>query len=226
MIKQNLQTLQSRIREYEKRYDRQPDSVSLLAVSKKQSIEKIQIALECGQLLFGESYVQEALPKIEFFKNQPIEWHFIGPLQSNKTKKIAAYFSWVHSIDSIKIAKRLSDQRPDHLAPLNICIEVNISNEHSKSGVATIEVAALAEYCLSLPKLKLRGLMSIPAAKTTLAEQRIEFHQLKSIFNDLCDKNFTLDTLSMGMSDDLEAAIAEGATVVRVGTAIFGERAK
>lgn len=224
-IQQNLSDIKNRIHEYEIKYHRPPHSVKLLAVTKKQSIEKIQQAINAGQTAFGENYLQEALIKINFFADSNIEWHFIGPIQSNKTKKIAENFSWVHSIDSFKIAKRLSDQRPSHLPALNICLEVNISHENSKSGVAADEIITLTNQVASLPNLKLRGLMTIPEIKNDFTEQRQEFHKLKLIYDELNSQKFSLDTLSMGMSNDLEAAIAEDATIVRVGTAIFGSRA-
>jgi pyridoxal phosphate enzyme (YggS family) len=224
-IQKNLIEIEAYIDQFEKKYHRIPNSVTLLAASKKQSLEKIQQAINAGQTIFGENYLQEALPKIDFFKHQNLEWHFIGPIQSNKTKKIAEHFSWVHSVDSIKIAKRLNDQRPPHLPPLNICLEVNISGEPTKSGISSCaEITSLAEYCLSLPQIKLRGLMAIPAATPDFENQREELHRLKLIFDDLLTKKIPLDTLSMGMSDDLEAAIAEGSTLVRIGTRIFGTR--
>lgn len=224
-IIQNLLSIKKQIHDYEKRYHREPDSVFLLAVSKKQPVEKIQRAIEGGQRAFGENYLQEALDKITKIADSQIEWHFIGSIQSNKTKKIAEHFNWVHSVSEKKIAQRLNDQRPDYLPPLNICLEVNVSLESSKSGVMITDVLALAEFCASLPQLKLRGLMTIPKPNTHLDAQRAEFHKLKLLFDELNSKNFKLDTLSMGMSDDMQAAIAEGSTMVRIGTAIFGARA-
>lgn len=227
-IQQNISHIKNQILEYEKRYQRQPGSVKLLAATKTQSVEQIQQAISAGQFILGENYLQEALPKIDYFNKNfstsSIEWHFIGAIQNNKTRKIAEHFSWVHTIDSIKVAKRLNDQRPDHLPPLNICLEVNISEELSKSGIFLDEVLALAEYCSFLPRLKLRGLMTIPAHKHTLQEQRQQLLPLKLMFEELCARKYEVDTLSMGMSDDLEAAIAEGSTIVRIGTAIFGKR--
>lgn len=224
-IQTNLSEINNRILSFEQRYQRQPHSVKLLAVTKHQPIEKIQQAIDAEHKVFGENYLQEALPKINFFANQSVEWHFIGPIQSNKTKKIAEHFSWVHTVESEKIAKRLNDQRPDSLPPLNICIQVNISDENSKSGLPSFDsVLSLATFCRDLPRLRLRGLMTIPAPKKTFEEQRIELHKLKLFYDALIQHHFSIDTLSMGMSEDLEAAIAEGATVVRVGTAIFGAR--
>lgn len=223
-ITQHLIQIKNQIQEFEHRYNRPENSVKLLTVTKHQSIEKIQEAINNGQTLFGESYLQEALIKIEHFKNQNIEWHFIGPIQSNKTKKIAETFSWVQSVDSLKIAQRLNDQRPDHLPALNICLQINVSEETTKSGLFLDEVFAVAECCKALPKIKLRGLMTIPAYKETFSEQRIQLHILKLMYDELLARKFPLDTLSMGMSDDLEAAICEGSTLVRIGTAIFGNR--
>jgi PLP dependent protein len=212
------------ITSYEQKYARKPNSVRLLAVSKKQPLEKMLAAIAEGQRCFGESYVQEALEKMEHITAPNIEWHFIGPIQSNKTRKIAEHFAWVHSVDDVKFAKRLNDQRPDHLPPLNICIEVNVSHEVTKSGVERSEVLALAKACQLLPKLKLRGLMTIPAATEDFVQQRAAFHQLHELFDELQKQGIKLDTLSMGMSEDFEAAIAEGATIVRIGTGVFGKR--
>ena len=223
-IQQALLQIQNRIREDEKMYHREPFSVSLLAVSKKQSIEKIREALSAGQKAFAENYLQESLEKMTVLANEDIEWHFIGSIQSNKTAKIAEHFSWVHAVCNFKIAKRLSDQRPSHLPSLNICIEVNSSGENTKSGIDAEHVFELATYCQTLPNVKLRGLMTIPAFKNTVEEQRAELQKLRVVFDDLNAKGFKLDTLSMGMSNDMQAAIAEGATIVRIGTAIFGER--
>ena len=223
-ISDNLITVQNQIREYEKRYGRSPHSVFLLAVTKGQSIKKIEEAIAAGQTAFGENYLQEALPKIHALANKKIEWHFIGPLQSNKTKKIAEHFSWVHTVSDKRIATRLNDQRSPHLPPLNICLQVNISEETSKNGVHFSEICALSEHCRSLPRLVLRGLMAIPAPKEHFIEQRAEFYKLYFLYNMLREKGFFIDTLSIGMSNDVQAAIAEGATIVRIGTAIFGNR--
>lgn len=223
-ILENLTAVKKLIRDSELRYNRSPGSTALLAVSKTQSINQIKEAITAGQLAFGENYLQEALPKITALVTQKIEWHFIGPIQSNKTKAIAENFSWVHSVSELKIAKRLNDQRPSHLPPLNICLQVNISQEPTKSGVHPDETMMLATAVASLPRLHLRGLMTISVPHTSFTEQRDLFHTLRLLQEKLCHNGFTLDTLSMGMSDDLEAAIAEGATWVRVGTAIFGKR--
>lgn len=223
-IAKNLQRVNMNIREYEKLYQRSENSVVLLGATKNQSIEKMQEAIDNGLTIFGENYLQEALEKMELLANKKIEWHYIGPIQSNKIKKIAEHFSWVQSVSSEKIAKSLNDHRPTDLPPLNICIEVNINAEASKSGASPNEVLALAEYCQSLPNIKLKGLMAIPKLTNSFEEQRKEFRELKKLFDSMKEKGFKVDTLSMGMSDDLEAAIAEGSTMVRVGTAIFGKR--
>lgn len=220
----HVSEIKSLITTYEQKYAREKNSVRLLAVSKLQPIEKLRAAIDEGQMCFGESYLQEALEKMAKINNPAIEWHFIGPVQSNKTRKIAEHFAWVHSIFDLKIAQRLNDQRPDDLPPLNICLEVNISHEATKSGVAADELLSLAKACQSLPRLKLRGLMTIPAATNDFDEQRAAFRQLRELFEMLQKNNVALDTLSMGMSEDFEAAIAEGSTIVRVGTAIFGDR--
>ena len=223
-IRNNLQQLREQIASCEKKYGREKDSVKLLAVSKNQSIEKISQALSTGQFAFGENYLQEALPKIDFFTEKNIEWHFIGAIQNNKTKKIAENFAWVHSITQLKTAQRLHEQRPQHLPPLNICIEVNISNETTKSGLEFEDVFSLAKECLSLSHLKLRGLMAIPAPENNFNLQRKAFHKLADLYHALRKEGLWLDTLSMGMSQDWEAAIAEGSTMLRIGTAIFGQR--
>ncbi len=204
--------------------DRPAESVQLLAVSKTKPIEDIKILAEYGQRAFGENYVQEALEKIEVLPE--LEWHFIGPIQSNKTKHIAAHFNWVHSVDRLKIAQRLNDQRPDDLPPLNILLEVNISGEASKAGLSREEVMQVAKQIALLPKLHLRGLMAIPQKAESFTEQRKPFAAMQRLLKQLQNQHpdWRLDTLSMGMSADLEAAIAEGATIVRIGTDIFGTR--
>lgn len=220
----NLATVNSQISDYAKKYGRDRASILLLAASKTQSVDRILTAYHAGQRIFGENYLQEALEKMHVLPTD-IEWHFIGHIQSNKTKNIAEHFNWVHSVDCPKIARRLNDQRPAHLPPLNICIELNIDHETTKSGVPDAEAALeLATYIKTLPHLQLRGLMAIPAPRTTFTEQRNELHQLAMAFEHLRTHGFAVDTLSMGMSDDLEAAIAEGSTLVRIGTAIFGPR--
>lgn len=223
-ISSNLAAIKQQIRDCEVLFARKPHSVFLLAVSKGQSIPKIEQAILAGQTAFGENHLQEALPKITAFAEKKLEWHFIGLIQSNKIKKIAQHFNWVHSVTNIHIATQLNKHRPDHLPPLNICLQVNVSQQLSKPGATILEVAALADHCAALSRLKLRGLMTIPTPKDTFIEQRAEFAKLVTVFNDLNIRKFKLDTLSMGMSNDMKAAIAEGATIVRVGTAIFGAR--
>ncbi len=197
---------------------------SLLAVSKGQPASAIRRAFAAGQSEFAESYVQEALAKIAETSDLAIVWHFIGPIQSNKTVAIAEHFAWVHSVDRLKIAERLAAARRAALAPLNVCLQVNISGEASKSGAPPDDLAMLATAVAQLPRLKLRGLMAIPAPSDDVSEQRRAFHQVREHYDSLRRDGHDLDTLSMGMSQDLEAAIAEGATIVRVGTAIFGPR--
>jgi len=199
-------------------------SVNLLAVSKAQSAIAIREAYAAGQKLFGENYLQEALDKQSQLTDLAIEWHFIGPIQSNKTQLIAQHFNWVHSIDRLKIAQRLNDARPETLAPLQVCIQVNISNEESKSGVTQQELETLASAISKLPRLKLRGLMAIPEPSNDNNKQRIQFKQVRECYDDLLEKGFTLDTLSIGMSDYYRIAIEEGATIVRIGSALFGAR--
>jgi pyridoxal phosphate enzyme (YggS family) len=222
-IKMHLADILRDIRDYEITYSRKPFSVSLLAVSKNQSIEKIKEALAVGQKSFGENYLQEALIKISALADQKIEWHFIGPIQSNKIKKISEHFSWVQSVTNSVIAKKLNDSRPSHLSPLNVCLQVNISQEQTKAGATPKEVMSLAEDISSLPRLTLRGLMAIPAPFVS-AEQNNDFHKMRVLFEELLKKFPSIDTLSMGMSDDLAVAIAEGSTMVRIGTKIFGQR--
>lgn len=204
---------------------RAPESVQLLAVSKTRSADEIRQLHACGQTAFGENYLQEALDKIEALQALPLEWHFIGPIQSNKTRAIAEQFDWVHSVDRLKIARRLSEQRPDNLPPLNICLQVNISDEASKSGCTPEALPELARAVAALPNLRLRGLMAIPEAETDPTRQRATFARVRLLLEELKTELPQLDTLSMGMSGDLGAAIAEGSTLVRVGTALFGPRA-
>lgn len=225
-IANNLKKLRERITYAEKVYGREPGSVKLLAVSKSQSIEAISEAIEAGQNAFGENYVQEALAKIAVLKHEKIEWHYIGSIQSNKTKQIAENFSWVHSVDNLNVAKRLNNQRLSDLPPLNVCLQINIDEETTKSGVSLDETFELAKKIVLLTNLKLRGLMVIPAPDKKPVEQRKTFHQLKQMLQSLNAQGFNLDTLSMGMSEDYVVAIAEGATVVRIGTGIFGNRVK
>ena len=221
VIHDNLQAIRGRIAHAATAAGREPLSVTLLAVSKTQSAALIEQAVAAGQKAFGENYVQEALGKMDSLDGNAIEWHLIGPLQSNKTRLAAERFDWVHAIESEKIARRLSEQRPGGMAALNVLIQVNVSGEASKSGVAPAEVASLAKAISSLPNLTLRGLMAIPEP----GAPRARFRDVKDLFEKL-KAAFDVDTLSMGMSDDLEDAIAEGATMVRIGTAIFGARQK
>ncbi len=200
--------------------------IQLLAVSKTFPAAAVRQAYAAGQRAFGESYVQEAVGKVEALNDLPLKWHFIGPIQSNKTRPIAESFAWVHSLDRARIADRLSAGRPSSLPDLQVCLQVNISGEASKSGVAPEDLPALARYVQALPRLKLRGLMAIPEPTGDPVKQRLAFVRLRQLLEQLNAEGFQLDTLSMGMSDDLEAAIAEGATIVRVGSAIFGERHK
>ena len=200
------------------------DAVQLLAVSKAQSADKVREAYLAGQTRFGENYVQEAIAKQMLLEDCNIEWHFIGPIQSNKTQLIAQHFAWVHSVDRIKIAERLASARPANMPPLNVCIQINSSDEGSKSGVDIASQTMLAEAINALPRLKLRGLMAIPAPTKNLAKQRAQFKIVKDAFVKLQQHGFQLDTLSIGMSDDYVAAIQEGATMVRIGSALFGLR--
>jgi pyridoxal phosphate enzyme (YggS family) len=224
LIKANLQAVRQRIADAARAAGRDPDEVALLAVSKTRPASVVAEAAHAGQRLFGENYVQEGLAKIAELHALQLEWHFIGPLQSNKTRLVAEHFDWVHSIDRLKLAERLSAQRGDHPSPLNLCIQVNVSAEASKSGVAPDEVPALAAAVARLPRVVLRGLMCIPEPDGREAVLRERFATLRRLRDRLNETGLGLDTLSMGMSDDLEAAIAEGATLVRVGTAIFGAR--
>ena len=203
---------------------RDPAGVCLLAVSKTFGAAAVRDLAACGQHEFGENYLREALDKQAALRDLPLMWHFIGPIQSNKTRAIAEHFSWVHSVDRVKIAERLSAQRPAGLPPLQVCIEVNVSGEASKGGVAAAELPALAAAVAALPGLRLRGLMAIPAPTSDGEAQRAAFRKMRELFDDLRARGHALDTLSMGMSGDLEAAILEGATIVRIGTALFGER--
>lgn len=219
-----LQNLVTRIARAASDAGRDPAGIRLLAVSKTWPAESVREAAAAGQHAFGENYVQEGVAKVEALADLGLEWHFIGPLQSNKTRPVANSFAWVHSIDRLKIAQRLSEQRDVFLPPLQVCIQVNVSGEESKSGVSPAELPELARAVTALPRLKLRGLMTIPEPTSDVALQRSRFAMLRQLMDDLRTDGLDLDTLSMGMSDDLEAAIAEGSTMVRVGTAIFGSR--
>ena len=225
-ISANLQAVITRIEDAARQFGRNPGGISLLAVSKTWPASDVREAALAGQKLFGENYVQEGIDKARSLESLGLEWHFIGPLQSNKTRPVAEIFDWVHAVDRLKIAERLSEQRPENLPALQVCIQVNVSGEQTKSGVSLDEAAALAHRVAALPRIRLRGLMAIPEPVEDFAEQRIAFRRLREAFEQLNKEGLSLDTLSMGMSHDLEAAIAEGATMVRVGTAIFGERNK
>ena len=223
----SLAAVRSRLAEALNEAGRPASDARLLAVSKTKPAALVREAWHLGQREFGENYVQEALEKqAELADLDGIVWHFIGPLQSNKTRDVAEHFAWVHSVDRAKIARRLNDQRPEGMPPLEICLQVNISDEASKSGVSLAELPALAEAVLQLPRLRLRGLMAIPAPAEGIAAQRAPFARLREALEALRERfpEAPLDTLSMGMTGDLEAAVQEGATLVRVGTAIFGER--
>lgn len=218
-----LDALQRRIRHSCEAAGRDPAAVTLLAVSKTRQADEVRALAALGVTDIGENYLQEALPKQDALADLPLTWHFIGPIQSNKTRDIASRFDWVHSVDRDRIARRLNDQRPDHLPPLNVCIQVNIDDEDSKSGVAPEQVPALAALIHDLPRLRLRGLMTIPRADAADGN-RAAFRRLAMTLSQLRHTIAALDTLSMGMSDDFEVAIAEGATLVRLGTALFGPR--
>jgi hypothetical protein len=220
-LAERLREVEAHIARAARAAGRRPEEVTLVAVGKTFPAEAVRAAAACGQRVFGENYVQEALAKKAELVDLDLVWHLIGPIQSNKTRDIAAHFDWVHGIEREKIARRLSEQRPDNLPPLNVCIQVNVSGEASKSGVAPDEVAALAALVAGLPRLKLRGLMAIPEAG---GDPRPRFRLLRQLRDELNAKGLALDTLSMGMSGDFEIAIAEGATLVRVGNAIFGKR--
>lgn len=224
-IAANLQAVLQRIEAATRAAARPPGSVRLLAVSKTWPAASVEQAYAAGQRAFGENQEQEAVRKITALARLPIEWHFIGPIQSNKTRPIAEHFAWVHSVDRPRIAERLAAQRPPHLPPLSVCVQVNVSGEASKSGVEPAQTAQLAGVVAGLPRLRLRGLMTIPAPSSDPRRQRAQFAVLHRLYDALRADGLELDTLSMGMSDDLEAAIMEGATMVRVGTAIFGQRA-
>ena len=221
-----LRAVRARIAHAVAKAGRDAAGLRLLAVSKTFDAVAVRELAACGQFEFGENYLQEALEKQAALADLPLMWHFIGPIQSNKTRAIAEHFNWVHSVDRLKIAERLSAQRPAGLPPLQVCIEVNVSGEASKGGVTAAELPALADAMAALPSLQLRGLMAIPAPTPEMASQRAAFRQVREAFDALRARGHALDTLSMGMSADLEAAILEGATIVSVGTALFGERTK
>jgi len=223
-IASNLQAVRARIAKAAEQAGRSPQEIALLAVSKTWSLECILAAADAEQRAFGENYVQEGVDKALATAALDLEWHFIGPLQSNKTRLVAEHFAWVHSLERMKIAERLSAQRPAELPPLQVCVQVNVSGEASKSGCAPADAAALCQAIADLPRLTLRGLMAIPEPADDFAAQRAPFRRLRDIYENIRALGIPLDTLSMGMSHDLEAAVAEGATIVRIGTAIFGER--
>lgn len=227
-ISENLQLVQHRIATSAQAAGRDPTSIRLLAVSKTFDAQAVLIAAQAGQRAFGENYVQEAIDKIsatrELNPDLQLEWHFIGPIQSNKTRQIAEHFDWVHSVDRLKIAQRLSEQRPVDMPPLQICLQVNVSGEATKSGLEPDALLELARVVNTLPNIRLRGLMAIPEPTEDVEQQRAAFAKLRLMQNDLQAVGIQTDTLSMGMSADMDAAIAEGATIVRIGTAIFGGR--
>jgi pyridoxal phosphate enzyme (YggS family) len=223
-VASRLHAVKDRIAGVAQSVGRSPDEITLLVASKTHPAERVREAWLAGQTIFGENYLQEALAKMPALADLPIEWHFIGPIQSNKTRRIAENFSWVHSVDRVKIADRLAKDRPESLPPLQICLQVNVSGEDSKSGVAPEELAQLAAHVARLPRLKLRGLMAVPELTTATALQRSQFHMLWELYDRLKKDGYGLDTLSMGMSEDMDIAITEGATIVRIGTAILGPR--
>ncbi len=223
-IAQSLEKIRNRVTVLEHRYGRPAGAVRVLAVSKTKPAEAVRAAAEAGQRDFGENHVQDALSKLDALADLDLVWHFIGPIQSNKTRIVATRFDWVHSLDRTKIASRLSEQRGEDLPPLNVCIQVNVSGEPSKSGIAPAELDAFAQFVAGLPRLKLRGLMTLPRPCDELALQRRPFAALREMLEGLNAGGFGLDTLSMGMTDDFEVAVEEGATIVRIGTAIFGAR--
>jgi len=224
-IQHNLQQLRQRIRAAATQCGRDSEEVTLLAVSKTKPASAVEEAIDAGQLAFGENYVQEGVEKIQALAAHPeVEWHFIGPLQSNKSRLVAEHFAWCHTVDRLKIAQRLNDQRPASLPPLNVLIQVNISDENSKSGIMLEALPELAQQVAALPRLRLRGLMAIPAPESDYARQLAVCQQMAEAFRQLKQHYPDVDTLSLGMSDDMDAAIAAGSTMVRIGTAIFGAR--
>lgn len=223
-IKRNLARLRAQIRQAARDCGRDPEEITLLAVSKGQPPGAIQAAMEADQRHFGESYVQEAVVKITALNDPELTWHFIGPIQANKCRDIARHFHWVHSLDRIKVAQRLAHSLPEGYPPLNVCIQVNISGEKTKSGVAPARTFELAETVRKLPCLRLRGLMAIPAPSADPADQRQSYRAMRDLFIELCARGIVLDTLSLGMSNDYEVAIENGSNLVRIGTAIFGPR--
>ena len=225
-VTKNLALISDLLRKSAIEAGRDPTEVRLLAVSKRQPLEKIREAATCGQHDFGENFVQEGVEKIESLRDLGLTWHFIGHLQTNKTRVVAEYFDWVHTIDKLKTARRLSEQRPEGLPPLNVCLQVNVDDEESKSGELATAIPELAAACADLPNLNLRGLMCLPAIRGEFADQRKPFAQLRELADQIRNTGVNIDTLSMGMTADYRAAILEGATIVRVGTAVFGARDK
>ncbi|HGV9333942.1 YggS family pyridoxal phosphate-dependent enzyme [Raoultella planticola] len=226
-IAHNLAQVRDKISDAAARCGRDPEEITLLAVSKTKPASAIEEAIAAGQVAFGENYVQEGVEKIRYFQEastSSLQWHFIGPLQSNKSRLVAEHFDWCHTVDRLKIATRLSEQRPSHLPPLNVLIQINISDEQSKSGILLQALDALAAEIAALPNLRLRGLMAIPAPESEYVRQFAVAQQMAVAFARLKTQYPTVDTLSLGMSDDMEAAIAAGSTMVRIGTAIFGAR--
>ena len=224
MIADNLQRIHDRMAQACGKAGRSPDSVALLAVSKTFGAEAVVQAHAAGQTAFGENYIQEAVEKITALAHLPLQWHCIGPIQSNKTRLVAEHFDWVHTVDRLKIAQRLSEQRPPHLAPLQVCIQINVDGGATKSGVATEQALALAQAVAVLPRLRVRGIMCIPEPAPDFVAACVVFTRARALFDQLNRAGMGLDTLSMGMSADLEAAVASGSTLVRVGSAIFGQR--
>ena len=225
-VSKSISGVRQSIDDFARKHDREPDSITLLAVSKTKPVAQISAAIGAGQLAFGENYPDEAFEKIAELGDKNCEWHFIGAIQSRKSAGIARHFSWVHSLERLKVARKLSENRPDDMPALQCCLQVNIDGEDTKSGVTPEQVFELAAHVNELPQLELRGLMAIPAPQTDFNRQRDAFARVRQLLDELKKTYTQLDTLSMGMSGDLEAAIAEGATVVRVGTAIFGARAQ
>ncbi|KHT30631.1 YggS family pyridoxal phosphate-dependent enzyme [Pectobacterium carotovorum] len=227
-IQQNLQDIRQQIATAAAHCARASEEITLLAVSKTKPVSAIEEAIAAGQRAFGENYVQEGVEKIHYFQENhpdtPLEWHFIGPLQSNKSRLVAENFDWFHTVDRLRIAQRLSEQRPATLPPLNVLLQINISGEPSKSGIMVDELAELAASVVALPNLRLRGLMAIPAPETDYEQQLAVFKQMAVLFQTLSANHPHIDTLSMGMTDDMRAAITAGSTLVRIGTAIFGAR--
>jgi len=223
-IETNLQTVRARLSAACQGAGRAPDSVTLLAVSKTFGPDAVEAAYACGQTAFGENYIQEAVQKITQLRHLPLTWHCIGPIQSNKTRLVAEHFDWVHTVDRLKVAQRLSEQRPAGLAPLQLCIQVNVDGGDTKSGVRPEDALALAQQVAALPNVRLRGVMSIPEPATDFVAACALFTRVRAVFDALNAQGLALDTLSMGMSADLEAAVHAGSTMVRVGTAIFGGR--